>query len=91
MNGLQRAALLPLVAVALVATVLGVQLAHGGGRYEPLRPADPCVARDVGSRADGIEGLTERLVLLGVDGAACRLGVYPRGTDLAARPVRPAQ
>ena len=27
------------------------------------------------SRAEGIDGLTERLVLLGIDGAACRLDV----------------
>lgn len=66
---------LPALALALVALVLGVQLAAGGGSFEPLRPADPCVERDVTSQADGIDGLTERLVLLGVDGAACRLGV----------------
>jgi hypothetical protein len=66
---------LPLVAVALVSCVLGVQVAHGGGTFEPLHPADPCVARHVTSRAEGIDGLTERLVLLGLDGAACRLGV----------------
>jgi hypothetical protein len=58
-----------------VAGVLGVQLDHDGGEFEPLRPADACVEREVTSQADGIEGLTERLVLLGVDGAACRLGV----------------
>ncbi|MET0928098.1 MAG: hypothetical protein ABWX74_01195, partial [Aeromicrobium sp.] len=49
--------------------------AHGGGTYEPLRPADACVERTVTSQSDGIEGLTERLVLLGVDDAACTLGV----------------
>lgn len=70
-----RAAGLPAVALALVGGVLAVQLSHGGGSFEPLRPADPCVAREVTSRADGIEGLTERLVLLGIDGAACRLDV----------------
>ncbi|WP_375499370.1 hypothetical protein [uncultured Jatrophihabitans sp.] len=61
------------VAVLLVAGVLGVQVAHGGGDYTPLRPADPCVARPVTSVSKGIEGLTERLVLIGLDGAACRL------------------
>jgi hypothetical protein len=58
-----------------VTGVLGVQLTNGGGTYEPLRPADACVERPVTSRADGIEGLTERLVLLGVNNAACRLDV----------------
>jgi hypothetical protein len=66
---------LPTLAGVLVAGVLGVQLAAGGGRFEPLRPADPCVERSVTSQVDGIDGLTERLVLLGVDGAACDLDV----------------
>jgi len=66
---------LPALALALVAGVLGVQLANGGGDFEPLKPADPCEARTVTSEAEGIDALTERLVLLGVDGAACRLGV----------------
>jgi hypothetical protein len=66
---------LPVAALILVIGVIGVQLAHGGGTYEPLRPADACVERAVTSQAAGIEGLTERLVLLGVDDAACTLGV----------------
>jgi hypothetical protein len=70
-----RVLLLPAVALALVSGVLGTQLAHGGGSYEPLRPADPCAVREVTSRAAGIDGLTERLVLLGLDAAACRLHV----------------
>lgn len=75
MTGLGQKLGLPLVGLALVAAVLGVQLANGGGSFEPLRPADPCVARTVTSQSPGVEGLTERLVLLGIDGAACRLGV----------------
>ncbi len=66
---------LPVLAVALVAGVLAVQVGHGGGSFEPLHPADPCVEREVTSRAEGIDALTERLVLLGVDGAACRLHI----------------
>jgi hypothetical protein len=66
---------LPALSLVLVSTVLGVQVARGGGDFEPLRPADPCIARTVTSESDGIDGLTERLVLLGIDGAACRLGV----------------
>ena len=64
---------MPAVAMALVGGVLAVQLANGGGTFEPLHPADPCVERTVTSQVDGIDGLTERLVLLGIDGAACRL------------------
>lgn len=70
-----RRVLLPVVALVLVAGVLAVQLLSGGGRYEPLRPADPCQERAVDSQAEGIAALTERLVLLGVDDAACRLEV----------------
>jgi hypothetical protein len=66
---------LPALAVVLVAGVLGVQVAQGGGHFEPLHPADPCVAREVTSQTKGIDNLTERLVLLGLDGAGCRLGV----------------
>jgi hypothetical protein len=66
---------LPAIALALVSGVLGVQLANGGGSYEPLHPADPCQVRPVTSQATGIDALTERLVLLGLDGAACRLHV----------------
>lgn len=66
---------LPAFALALVGGVLGIQIANGGGSFEPLRSADPCTTREVTSRSDGIEGLTERLVLIGVDEAACSLGV----------------
>ena len=66
---------LPAVALVLVSVVLGIQLAYGGGSYEPLQPADPCAPRTVTSQSEGIEGLTERLVLLGVDNAGCILGV----------------
>jgi hypothetical protein len=72
---MKRALGLPLVALLLVVGVLWVQVARGGGSFEPLQPADPCAERTVTSRSPGIEGLTERLVLLGIDGAACRLGV----------------
>lgn len=75
MTGRVRGAGTAAAAALLVAGVLGVQVANGGGEFEPLRPADACVERDVTARADGIEGLTESLVLLGIDGAACRLDV----------------
>jgi hypothetical protein len=70
-----RAAALPLIAVALVAVLLGVQLANGGGDFTPTAAANPCIQRNVTSLSTGIEGLGERLVLIGLDGAACRLGI----------------
>jgi hypothetical protein len=66
---------LPVAALILVCGVIGVQLAHGGGTYEPLRPADACVERPVTSRVGGINGLAERLVLIGIGDAACILGI----------------
>ncbi|HSS68517.1 MAG TPA: hypothetical protein VLK34_08190, partial [Nocardioidaceae bacterium] len=75
MNGRLSLVGLPAVALALVVGVLAIQVANGGGSFKPLQPADPCVARTVTSQADGIDGLTERVVLLGIDNAACQLHV----------------
>lgn len=69
---------LPVAALVLVAGVLGIQLANGGGSFQPLRPADPCATRPATAQAaqtGGIDGLSERLVLLGIDAAACQLHV----------------
>ncbi len=66
---------LPLIAALLVGAVLGVQVAAGGGDYVPRRPADPCVPRPVAPIAARLEPLAEQIVLLGLDGAACRLGI----------------
>jgi hypothetical protein len=73
-TGLRSAALLG-IAAALVCAVLGVQFASGGGDFTPTPAANPCVHRTVTPVSTGIEGLGENLVLLGLDGAACRLGV----------------
>ena len=75
MSRLARLVGMPLVAVVLVAGVLTTQVANGGGSFEPLDPADPCAERPVSSQADGIDGLTEQLVLRGIANAACQLGV----------------
>jgi hypothetical protein len=70
-----RALALPLIAVVLVAAVLGVQVAAGGDDYVPRRPADPCAPRAIPPIPARLETVAERIVLLGLDGAACRLGV----------------
>ena len=75
MNSRLLAAGLPALALVLVGGVLSVQVAYGGGTFEPLQPADPCAARTVTSQSEGIDALTERLVLIGLDHAACQLGV----------------
>ncbi len=66
---------LPLIAVVLVAGVLGVQVAAGGGHYVPLRPANPCTPRPASPIPAQLEPLAEQIVLLGLDNAACRLGI----------------
>ena len=81
---------LPALAVVLVAAVLGVQIAYGGGTFEPLEPADPCAAREVTSYSDGIDALTEQLVLIGLDEAACTLGTSREALTLSlARAAEP--
>jgi hypothetical protein len=64
---------LPLGAAALVGVVLGGQVAFGGWDLGPDRAENPCRARSVAAVSTGLEGLGEQLVLLGLDGAACRL------------------
>ena len=66
---------LPLVAVLLVAAVLGVQVAAGGGQYAPLRPADPCTPHPEPTMTPQLDALAEQIVLLGLNNAACRLGI----------------
>jgi hypothetical protein len=70
-----KALSLPLIAALLVAGVLGVQVAAGGGDFVPRRPADPCAPRPVPPLPAELEPVAERVVLLGLDSAACRLGV----------------
>jgi hypothetical protein len=83
---------LPLLAAALVSGVVGVQVANGGGDFTPARAADPCLARVVSPVTTGIDALGERLVLLGLDGAACRLGISREALvlDLATPGTRSA-
>ena len=83
-----RALALPLIAVLLVAGVLGVQVAAGGGDYVPRRPADPCAPRAVPPLPAQLEPVAERIVLLGLDSAACRLGVSRERLVLALADTR---
>ena len=79
---------LPLIAVLLVAAVLGVQVAAGGGHYVPLHPANPCTSRPVPAIPAQLEPLTEQVVLLGLDSAACRLGTSRERLVLALAETR---
>jgi hypothetical protein len=79
---------LPLIAVLLVAAVLGVQVAAGGGHYAPLRPANPCTPRPVPPIPAQLEPLAEQIVLVGLDAAACRLGISRERLVLALANTR---
>ena len=79
---------LPLIAVVLVAAVLGIQVAAGGGHYAPLRPANPCTPRPVPPIPAQLEPLAEQIVLLGLDSAACRLGISRERLVLALAETR---
>ena len=87
-ESLMRRLALPLIAVVLVAAVLGVQVAAGGGHYVPLRPANPCTPRPVSPIPAQLEPLAEQIVLLGLDSAACRLGISRERLVLALAQTR---
>lgn len=70
-----RVLLLPLLALLAVAVVIGVQLASGGDDYVPPAPAPACVQRELPPASADLERVVEGLVLLGVQRAACDLGV----------------
>jgi len=70
-----RRAALPAIGAVLITVVLAVQLLAGGGDFVPVAAVDPCSVRSATSVSTGMDGLSERLVLLGLDRAACRLGV----------------
>jgi len=79
---------LPLIAVLLVVAVLGVQVAAGGGKYAPRRPANPCAQRPIPPIQPQLEPLAEQIVLVGLDSAACRLGISRERLVLALADTR---
>ena len=73
-----RALALPVAAALLACALLGAYAAAGGTDYAEVQgAADPCRQRPDAGRAvpPRIEPLAERVVLLGLDETACRLGV----------------
>ena len=62
------------VAVLLAAAVvlLAVELGLGGWTYGAVRKENPCVASS-SFRGSGLDAAIQRIVLDGLDGAACRL------------------
>jgi hypothetical protein len=68
-------------AIASVALVV-LYLALGGASYEPAKAADPCATRDWRD-PKGLQEVAEQIVLSGLDGAACELGVSRESMVLA--------
>jgi hypothetical protein len=79
-----RRALPLLVAVGASVALIGAYAALGGGRYEPTPVADPCHTREWRHPGNVSEAL-EQVVLSGLDGAACKLGVSREELVLALR------
>jgi hypothetical protein len=65
-------------AVALVITYLAL----GGASYAPAKVADPCAPRDW-QEPEGVQEVAQLIVLFGLDGAACELGVSREDVVLA--------
>ena len=62
------------LSVAASAVLIVVYLALGGASYAPAKVADPCATRDWRD-PQGLAEVGEQIVLSGLDGAACELGV----------------
>jgi hypothetical protein len=79
-----RRAIPLLVAIGAVAAVVLPYLALGGGAYEPTPVADPCASRERPPPGD-LQTTLELVVLSGLDGAACDLGVSREDLVLALK------
>jgi hypothetical protein len=69
-------------ATAASVALVAAYLALGGGSYTPAAVADPCAPREWRDPG-GFEAVAEQIVLSGLDGAACELGVSREETVLA--------
>lgn len=74
-------ALLALAAVALLA----IELSKGGLSYGESTAADPCEAR-APYPGEGFDATLQRVVLDGIDGAACKLGTTREELVLSFNP-----
>jgi len=62
------------ISVGASLILIVVYLALGGASYAPAKVADPCAPRDW-RNPSGLSEVGEQIVLSGLDGAACELGV----------------
>jgi hypothetical protein len=70
------------LAAAVAAALVVAYLALGGASYAPAKVAEPCAPRDWRDPG-GFEEVAEQIVLSGLDGAACELGVSREDIVLA--------
>lgn len=70
-----RALLLPLVALAAALALVGTYVSAGGADFVPNEAADPCRAQPLAAPTKDLDQLAQQVVLLGVQNAACALGV----------------
>jgi hypothetical protein len=68
--------------VAAAAALVITYLALGGASYAPATVADPCAPRDW-QEPEGVQEVAQLIVLSGLDGAACELGVSREDVVLA--------
>jgi hypothetical protein len=82
----RRAATAALLALALGAVALvGVELANGAADAGALAVADPCEPRPA-YPGQGMDATVQRIVLDGLDGAACELGTTREELVLSLAP-----
>jgi hypothetical protein len=70
------------LATAAAVTLIVVYVALGGASYAPAKVANPCAPRGW-RHPNGVEAVAEQIVLSGIDGAACKLGVSREAVVLA--------
>jgi hypothetical protein len=81
---LTRGIVLLLALLAGAAALVGVELGKGAARSVSPSIANPCRARPPFA-GGGIDGVIQRVVLDGLDGAACRLGTSREELVLSLR------
>jgi len=73
------------VLLAAAAGVIGVELANGAADAGALAVRDPCAARTA-FPGEGLDAVVQRIVLDGLDGAACGLGTTREELVLSLSP-----
>lgn len=82
MNGGWR---FPIIATVVSIALVGTYAALGGTDYSPTPVADPCAPRTPPTTGTETAEVVQRVVLIGVDRAACSLGTSREELVLALR------